>query len=210
MNIPELRENWDAAARENAMFNIMSVPLTPDEFWQTGEREVDELLKAIDLDPTLELGAPTAAMDFGCGIGRVTRALADWFDTAVGVDVSELMLDLARDYDFRPSYIWNEEPDLRRWDDDTFDLVYSNIVLQHMPSEMAGGYVREFLRVSRGFVVFQIPEGPDTPGNGRHAMFGTPRETVLSWLADADSVEVVENDAAGPGRASYRYIVRVP
>jgi len=32
------------------------------------------------------------ALDFGCGPGRVTRALAAWFDESVGVDVSPVMI----------------------------------------------------------------------------------------------------------------------
>ena len=59
----------------------------------------------------------------------------------------------------RVHFVVNDRPDLSLFGDASFDLVYSNIVLQHMPPELARAYLAEFFRVVRegGFVVFQIP-----------------------------------------------------
>ena len=59
----------------------------------------------------------------------------------------------------RCRYLLNENPDLRAFSDASFDLVYSNIVLQHMPPEAAKAYVSEFLRVLApgGLAMFEIP-----------------------------------------------------
>jgi SAM-dependent methyltransferase len=57
-------------------------------------------------------------------------------------------------------FVVNESPDLARFDDRSFDFVYSALALQHVPSTAtAARYVTEFLRVVRndGLVVFQIP-----------------------------------------------------
>ena len=42
------------------------------------------------------------ALDFGCGVGRLSQALADYFDRVVGADVSPTMIGLARDPGSRP------------------------------------------------------------------------------------------------------------
>ncbi|HEY7149565.1 MAG TPA: class I SAM-dependent methyltransferase [Gaiellaceae bacterium] len=129
------------------------------EFFDTGEAEISEMLKVAD-----DLGEPVRrerALDFGCGVGRLSRPLAERFRECVGIDISEGMVKLARELnDDRPScrFLVNAAPDLGQLETESFDLVYSALVLQHMPSvEMVESYVSEFLRVLRpgGLAVFQ-------------------------------------------------------
>jgi SAM-dependent methyltransferase len=129
------------------------------EFFETGEAEISEMLKVAD-----DLGEPVLrgrALDFGCGVGRLSRPLAERFRECVGIDISEGMVKLARDLnDDRPNcrFLVNAAPDLAQLESESFDLVYSSLVLQHMPSvEMVEAYVSEFLRVLRpgGLAVFQ-------------------------------------------------------
>jgi SAM-dependent methyltransferase len=72
------------------------------------------------------------------------------------------MIEAARRLDRsggRVEYVRNDEPSLARFADRSFDLVYSNLVLQHMPEELGRGYVAELARVLRpgGLLVFQAP-----------------------------------------------------
>ena len=129
------------------------------EFFDTGEAEISEVLKLAD-----DLGEPVRrerALDFGCGVGRLSRPLGERFRECVGLDISEGMVKLARELnEDRPScrFVVNDAPDLERFDSASFDFVYSSLVLQHMPSaEMVEAYVGEFLRVLRpgGLAVFQ-------------------------------------------------------
>ena len=65
-----------------------------DEFFATGEAEVAQMLAR-----AAELGRPgrnDSALDFGCGVGRLTRALAVHFDNTLGVDASAQMIEQAR------------------------------------------------------------------------------------------------------------------
>jgi SAM-dependent methyltransferase len=65
-----------------------------DEFFATGEREVRQIL---DWASVHGLPARHArALDFGCGVGRLTRALAGSFDRCLGVDISPRMVGRAR------------------------------------------------------------------------------------------------------------------
>ena len=85
------------------------------------------------------------ALDFGCGVGRLTQALATYFDEAVGVDIAPSMVKLAKRYNrfkARCVYYVNREADLRLFPDQQFDFIYTNIVLQHMKPEYAKSYIK--------------------------------------------------------------------
>ena len=89
------------------------------------------------------------ALDFGCGVGRLTRALAAHFDSCDGVDVAASMIDRARelnDNGERVRFHHNDTPDLRLFGDESFDFILALIVLQHMEPELMRGYMREFVR----------------------------------------------------------------
>ena len=126
------------------------------EFLSTGEADVELILAT-----AAQLGRPSRrerALDFGCGVGRLTRALARRFDEAVGVDVSERMLEHARRLNAdTPNITFTnaEHPPAGR-----FDLVVANLVLQHLPSRaLARDYIGRLIEAVRpdGLVVFQLP-----------------------------------------------------
>jgi len=117
------------------------------------------MLNADRLVPALER---RRALDFGCGIGRLTCALADHFDEVVGVDISESMIAQAVSANPRPNvrYQLNAERHLQRFPSAHFNLVCSWIVLQHMRPPLIRGYIAELLRVLApgGLLAFQLPE----------------------------------------------------
>jgi SAM-dependent methyltransferase len=135
------------------------------------------------------------ALDFGCGVGRLTQALSRRFHQCDGVDIAPSMIKLARKYvrpwrrlwsevgrllSGRPQwadcwagvvrvlkgpncrFVLNASNDLALFGDDTFDFIYSSLVLQHMKPEYSQNYIKEFLRVLApgGLAVFQIPSRP--------------------------------------------------
>jgi ubiquinone/menaquinone biosynthesis C-methylase UbiE len=160
-------EDWEQLAELDPMWAILSTPehrfgnWDQDEFLATGERELADLLTRIDA--LGGLNGRTAALDFGCGVGRVSRAFAGHFERVVGVDISETMLAQGRDINAdvdNLEFVHNTASDLRVLGDRRFDLVYSSIVLQHQPSrEIARGYVEDMVRLLApgGWLVFQIP-----------------------------------------------------
>jgi SAM-dependent methyltransferase len=165
-NVERLSREWDELARGDPLWEVLSDPdrrdgrWQLDEFFASGEQEVGAVLERAG-----ELGRPErreAALDFGCGVGRLTRALSRHFGRCVGVDVSSQMVEQARklnaDRD-NLEFVVNVAPDLAAFDSDSFDLVYSSKVLQHMPSgAQACAYTAEFLRLVRpgGIAVFQL------------------------------------------------------
>src|SRR5437899_10675462 len=65
-----------------------------DEFFRTGVADAAYVLDQLAaLVPGLHRGS---ALDFGCGVGRITRALAPHFTAVTGVDVAPSMIESAR------------------------------------------------------------------------------------------------------------------
>jgi ubiquinone/menaquinone biosynthesis C-methylase UbiE len=167
MQIDRQAQDWNELAQLDPHWAILTAPgkrfggWDSEEFFATGTAQASAFMDRVE-----ELGLPQArgsALDFGCGLGRMTRALAQHFEACIGVDISEEMVRGARDANADVAGVGfevNQATDLRRFDDASFDLVYSMIVLQHVPDRAAiESYVREFCRVLRpgGLAVFQLP-----------------------------------------------------
>lgn len=161
VEIEVLRESWEELARSIPMRSILwrQRPWQAEEFFATGREHVDRSMTTLR-----ELGIQPAgrALDFGCGIGRLTQALASHFDEVVGVDLAAPMIEQAKDYNRfgeRCRYVVNATDDLRQFENASFDFVFSVIVLQHVGTALATRYIGEFLRVLRpgGVALFQVP-----------------------------------------------------
>jgi SAM-dependent methyltransferase len=172
MDLEQLRTEWSRLGTTDPLWAVLSNPgkrgglWEPAEFFETG---VDDV--RVVLDTIAEAGVSVArgrALDFGCGVGRLTQALAAQFDEVVGVDIAESMLEQARRFDRsdgRCSFAANTSADLKQFASGSFDFIYSHIVFQHMEPRYALGYMREFARLLRpnGVTVFQTPV-PDASG----------------------------------------------
>jgi len=211
----------------------------PGEFFATGQREIESVMAYLKAKG---FGVPRqAALDFGCGVGRLTQALAEHFEVVTGVDIAESMVAAADRFNKFPDrcrFVVNTAPNLACLPDASFDFVYSNITLQHMPPDNAREFIREFIRLLRleGIALFQMPsdrvfkhpEGSMAQrweawrfeqfrpwwkrvrGKPLIPMHGIPREQVEQFLTDAGAslLDVVEDDAAGEGWVSCRYSIR--
>jgi len=178
MRLGRARRHWEALGRSDPFRAILSRDDAGDdqwdidEFFATGETEIIGMmahLAALGIEPDR-----SRALDFGCGVGRLTQALARRFDDVWGVDIAPSMIDLARRYDRYPGrchFAVNARPDLRMFDSDRFGLIYSSIVLQHVESRYQMRYLSEFLRVLSpgGVLVFQLPSTPIVPTEGGSA-----------------------------------------
>lgn len=157
---------WDQHAASDPLWAVLAFSdkrggrWTLQEFMKTGEREIALLFHRFR---ELQLPAPRGqALDFGCGVGRLTQAFARRMGAVLGADISPVMIDLARRlnrYPERAQYLCTAETGLETLPAVSFQCIYSNIVLQHVPPDVAVRYLGEFFRVldRDGLMVFQLP-----------------------------------------------------
>jgi 2-polyprenyl-3-methyl-5-hydroxy-6-metoxy-1,4-benzoquinol methylase len=167
VRLSQTKKHWDKFARTDPYWAVLTAAdkrgnqWKVDEFFRTGVESVDAEIKGVVMHyPGLRFGS---ALDFGCGVGRLSQALARHFSRVVGVDISEEMLRLARvhnQHGTKVEYVLNTRDDLSQLASEQFDFVYSIITLQHMEPVYAKRYIAEFVRVARpgGAILFQVPE----------------------------------------------------
>jgi ubiquinone/menaquinone biosynthesis C-methylase UbiE len=152
--IRRMRDDWDHRAALNAEHFIVSTQdmWARDDFLTSGEQDVQRYLlpevAGHGLDP-----AHCDALDFGCGVGRLSRAMARHFRAVTAVDISAEMLQKARQTFGDVNNIrWLEYDgyDLSGIATHSHDVVFSYLVLQHVPRQsLALHYVGELCRVLR-------------------------------------------------------------
>ena len=227
--------SWERFGRDDPLWAVLTWPekkggkWAPEEFFSIGRQDVEALLKYLGaLGIKLNMGK---ALDFGCGAGRLTQALAEHFEEAHGVDISMSMITTANKLNRNPLtciFHLNKADDLQIFDENTFDFVLTLITLQHIPRPYALKYIAEFARVLKpgGVMVFQVPASRrDAQGNPLPSpaseqaqdrsktndsvmiMSGIPYPEVVRTLTESGArlVDAVEEMSAGPEWLSYRY-----
>ena len=146
--LDRMRSDWNERASEDAYYYVAfgRREQDDDEFFATAS----DLVKGLVSD-FKRLPGRDAALEIGCGPGRLMRPLSRYFGEIHGVDVSDEMIRLART---RLADAPNAHPhhgsgaDLRLFPDAKFDFVYSYAVFQHIPSrDVVFSYLREAWRV---------------------------------------------------------------
>lgn len=204
---------WDERAREEPYFFVDNRRAYGDgdlaSFWAEGEADLDRILGllGVGIEPTDE------ALDIGCGVGRLTRVLSQRAHTAIGLDVSEAMIDRARGQNAHLAnvrWVHGDGVSLAPIPDGSVDVIVSHVVFQHIPDPaITLGYVREMGRVLRpgGWAAFQVSNDPTVHRPRRRGL----RERVAqaagrrpggqddpAWLGsavDLDAMRSVASDA---------------
>lgn len=154
--------DWEEMATVDPLWAILGEPekrfgkWDVQEFFRTGEEEISRLL-----EKAKDLGLPQSrqrAIDFGCGVGRLTRALFTYFPECHGLDISSSMVETARRV--TPAGNFRQGSDLKSFSAGYADFIYSTLVLQHQPDQASvANIVTDMLRVLApgGLLVFQMP-----------------------------------------------------
>jgi SAM-dependent methyltransferase len=209
MDINELHQNWTTLGQDDPMWVVLTDPAKKGnrwderEFFETGRADIARsLTRCAQHGVALQFGK---ALDFGCGLGRLSQALGEKFSAVDGVDISSSMIEQARKLNRQPakvSFHLNVQPDLAAFASASYDFVFSLIALQHTPSKFQRRYVADFLRLLKpgGTAQFQtihgrgwrawVPDGcADTYRKFKHGqkafipMYGLPVATVKQLIA---------------------------
>ena len=187
MDFEDVQRDWTRLGKEDPLWAVLIKPGTkdghwdPDEFLATGRVEVDAALSRLR-----SVGGPEkfdSILDFGSGAGRLTQALAAHGSKVTGVDISAPMIETAISLDPGRTceFVLNSRPDLSLFDDESFDLVYSSLVLQHMPKTVGTIFLEEMCRVLRpgGALVIQVVSTPTFSVKGLAFRYAPRR--LLGW-----------------------------
>ena len=161
-------KEWEKNAKKDPYWSVLTASeyehtqWNRARFFQTGTLEIETLKQYIEQN-ALPIPFTGIALDFGCGVGRLTQALAPHFQEVFGIDIAENMLSEA----YRAlgtsvqniHYLHNPHPHLKLFSDNSFDFIYSNVVIQHISTANQLIYLREFVRILKpgGWMVIQIP-----------------------------------------------------
>ena len=166
--LEKLQGKWERFAQADPLWAVCSDPekqnrqWNREEFFASGRNEINVVLKYL-AEMGLSLDWTTSALDFGCGVGRLTQAMAGHFCECWGVDISPTMVRLAKEFSReipQCRFLLNESERLENLQDNYFGFIYTSIVLQHIAEKYALEYIRELMRVLKpgGVLVFQIPD----------------------------------------------------
>ncbi len=207
---------WDRRAREDAFFfvdNRQRFKATElERFWRDGERALAVILEQLGI----ELSGEERVVEVGCGVGRLTRALAGRVSEVHALDVSREMLALAAEHNSglqNVRWVHGDGRSLRPLQDAGFDACLSYVVFQHLPDPaMTLGYIREMARVlrPRGWAAFQVSTDPAVHRPRRGAGSQLARLRALAgrgprgqhdpaWLGSAVTVESLQATAEDSG-----------
>jgi SAM-dependent methyltransferase len=140
--------DWGQIGEQEPYFGVLTherflkTNMTDDdkaEFFQSGSVDIEQYVQT--LRTLFGEFSPKSALDFGCGVGRLTRALADATGDAIGVDVSEGMLREARQHS-RPGLEFSSALPMKM---KAFDWLVSIIVFQHIAPDRGYSILRDLL-----------------------------------------------------------------
>ena len=162
-----MRRFWDARAREDAFYFINNTLDYGDpdleRFWASGPEDVDTILDLLGVD----LSAGDTVVEVGCGVGRMSRALAARTRAVKALDVSSEMIERAREHNpqlTNVDWIPGEGDSLTGVEDASVDACLSFVVFQHVPDpEITLRYISDMGRVLKpgGWAGFQVSDAPE-------------------------------------------------
>jgi len=173
-------QDWQQIGHEDPFWGVLTAPefrkdaLTPESlevFYSSGVGHVEWLASVVARHFQQPLKA-LCALDFGCGVGRLTQAMTQFAETVVGVDISEGMLAKAREHTNGSVRFQNSLTDER------FDWLHSFIVFQHIPPVRGMAILQDLLTrlLPGGLVTLHFTIGRSTLHRGR-----TPLARMLQW-----------------------------
>ena len=152
----ELKSNveWKQWGKDDPLFGVAawagkekdgSSPWTDEEFYALGESDWRDFLSHWQ-----HYGVNKAScLEIGCGAGRITKALAAYFDRVYAVDVSSDMIERAQKAIPGGNVYFSLIDGLHLpQSDGSVSAIFTTIVLQHLDNREIGfSYFREFYRV---------------------------------------------------------------
>lgn len=159
-HLGETEPHWSVLTNDSYFQNVFH--MNRDAFYQSGFVETETFMATLKR-ARVDRAPLRRCVELGCGVGRVTSALAARFEEVVGVDISASHLRLAEEHvrnasitniSFHQLTAIDAVPQIGK-----YDVLYSRIVLQHNPPPVMAhllAYLLGQLNVG-GIAFFQLP-----------------------------------------------------
>ncbi len=178
-NSDHLKYSWDQLAQRDALWAVLTDDdgdegkWNEEEFFKTGNTEIDKVFAKLS-EHSISIDS-NRALDFGCGVGRLTQALSKKFEHVTGVDIAPSMITQAKRFakkrKVNSSFYLNEA----FFDQKAavqFDFCLSLITLQHIDPDLTKEYIEKIYSRLKpaGVFVLQLPA------------FAKGKEAFFQWL----------------------------
>jgi SAM-dependent methyltransferase len=145
-----------------------------------------------------ELAGRHKILDLGCGDGQIARALAAQGSDVLGVDPTQLHIDVAIERGGGPRYLLGGATNIPA-DDESFDAVVACLVFEHIDQmDEAMVEVARVLKPNGQFSFFLNHPLLQTPGSGwiDDHIIDPPEQywRIGPYLVETESIEEVEKD----------------
>ena len=206
--LSRVHRTWSKLGETEPMWSVLTAdrfkcaefPAHSAAFYQSARHDVDRYIAWL-MRNGLALSEFKSCLEFGCGVGRVTRRLAEIIPRVIGCDISKSHLKLAGEY-LKKEEIKNVElrhvETLRQLEGFTpVDAIFSVIVLQHNPPPVIARILNTLFRLLRrkGVAYFQVPTYQagytfdinhylNAPPTGQMEMHVLPQKYVFALAAE--------------------------
>jgi spore maturation protein CgeB len=156
----QMRTDWDRRVGHDYRFWMGEGHLDDAQMWKSGASDFAAIAAGIGV------GSSAVALELGCGVGRMLKAAAEKYSRVIGVDISRLAIDKARELvgtTAKIDLVTGSGVDLSPVESDSIDFVWSFAALACMPVPVIAAYLLEMRRVlkSNGVARVQIYLGQE-------------------------------------------------
>ena len=208
----KLKDDWQQIGVDKPYWGVLindsflpeNIDGNIDKFYEQGRKDVERLRKiARENDFAFE---GKRVLDFGCGVGRLSLAMARYAKDVVGVDISDGMLKEARKHRNHSNVKFMLSDDLAEFDIASFDAIISLITLQHIRPPLMKEFIGRLLQLLKpgGYAFLHIPTAKrdmDMPME----MHCLPRDEV-GQLGSANDCVITASVTCDYGRGQTAFI----
>lgn len=156
----QMRTDWDRRVGHDYRFWMGEGHLDDAQMWKSGANDFAAIAAGV------KVGESAVALEIGCGVGRMLKAAAEKYSRVIGVDISRLAIDKARELvgtTAKIELVTGSGVDLSPVEAQSIDLVWSFAALACMPVPVIAAYLLEMRRVlkSSGVVRVQLYLGQE-------------------------------------------------
>lgn len=221
-----LLKTWETLGRKNAFFSVLTEAkyhkhlindAAIEDLYETGNTDIDFVQTLLEKHGSTLVHK--TVLEFGCGVGRMTKAALKAGAKVTGVDISSPHLDIAKKYAPHAQYHLITTPQSLQTVAEHPDIIYSFIVLQHIRPHLMTEYLEKLLDLLKpdGIAVLHIPyDIPDCCNVDNETNFFLEMhfipESVIGYTIDKCGCQLLEKnedrDMCGSNIKNAVYVIQ--